>query len=70
MPRRMTGKSSLALVQSVRQRRARALLESSRMTVEQVATAVGYQDAPALRRMMLRVAGANPSRLRASVMGA
>lgn len=59
-----TGKSTLALLQSVKQRRARALLESSRMTVEQVAAAVGYQDATALRRLMRRVAGANPSRFR------
>ena len=60
-----TGKSTQALVQSVRLRRARALLESSRMTVEQVAGAVGYQDATALRRLMKKVAGANPSRYRA-----
>ena len=62
--KRATGKGPLALLQSVRQRRARALLESSRMTVEQVASAVGYQDATALRRLMLRVAGASPSRFR------
>lgn len=62
--KRVTGKSTLALLQSVKQRRARALLESSRMTVEQVAAAVGYQDATALRRLMRRVAGANPSRFR------
>ncbi|MBT9599011.1 MAG: helix-turn-helix domain-containing protein [Vitreoscilla sp.] len=62
--KRATGKSTLALLQSVRQRRARALLESSRLTVEQVAAAVGYQDATALRRLMRRVAGANPSRFR------
>lgn len=59
-----TGKSTLALLQSVRLRRARALLASSRMTVEQVAVAVGYQDATALRRLMKKVAGANPSRFR------
>ncbi len=62
--KRATGQSPMALVQSVRQRRARALLESSRMTVEQVACAVGYQDATALRRLMLRVGGASPSRFR------
>lgn len=62
--KRATGESPMALLQSVRQRRARALLESSRMTVEQVASAVGYQDATALRRLMLRVAGASPSRFR------
>jgi transcriptional regulator GlxA family with amidase domain len=64
-----TGKSTMALVQSVKQRRARALLASSRMTVEQVAAAVGYQDATALRRLMRRVAGANPSRFRAQMVG-
>jgi transcriptional regulator GlxA family with amidase domain len=61
---RVTGKSTMALLQSVKLRRARALLESSRMTVDQVAAAVGYQDATALRRMMKRIAGANPSRYR------
>ena len=64
--KRATGKSPMALLQNVRQRRARALLESSRMTIEQVANAVGYQDATALRRLMLRVAGASPSRFRAA----
>lgn len=61
-----TGKSTLALMQSVKQRRARTLLESSRMTIEQIAAAVGYQDATALRRLMQKVAGANPSKFRAS----
>ena len=65
--RKVTGKSTLALVQSVKQRRARALLESSRLNVEQVAAAVGYQDATALRRLMRKVAGANPSRFRPAV---
>ncbi|MDF3835807.1 helix-turn-helix domain-containing protein [Cupriavidus basilensis] len=62
-----TGKSTLALVQSVRLRRARALLETSRMTVAQVAEAVGYQDSTALRRLMRRVAGANPGQYRTAV---
>ena len=62
--RRTTGKSTMALVQSVRLRRARVLLESSRMTVEQVAEAVGYQDSTALRRLMRKAAGADPSRYR------
>lgn len=61
-----TGKSTLALLQSVKQRRARALLETSRLTVEQVAAAVGYQDATALRRLMRRIGGANPSRFRST----
>ncbi|HEX5514923.1 MAG TPA: helix-turn-helix domain-containing protein, partial [Gammaproteobacteria bacterium] len=65
--RKATGKSTLALVQSVKLRRARALLETSRMTIEQVAEAVGYQDSTALRRLMKKVTGANPSRYRPAV---
>lgn len=67
---RATGKSTLALVQNVKLRRARALLTTSRMTVEQVAEAVGYQDSTALRRLMKKVAGANPSRYRPAVAAA
>ena len=65
---RVTGRSTMALIHSVKLRRAKTLLESSRMTVERVAEAVGYQDSTALRRMMKRVAGANPSRYRPSVV--
>lgn len=62
--RRATGKSTVALIRSIRLRRARSLLEASRMTVEQVAEAVGYRDATALRRLMKQVAGQNPSHYR------
>lgn len=61
---RVTGKSTVALVRGIRLRRARSLLETSRMTVEQVAEAVGYKDATALRRLMKQVAGLNPSHCR------
>lgn len=61
-----TGRSTMALVQSVRLNRARMLIESSRMTIERVAEQVGYEDATALRRMMRKAAGANPSRYRSS----
>lgn len=59
-----TGRSTSWLVQSVRLRRARNLLENTRMSIDQVATEVGYQDATALRRLMRKVAGANPSHFR------
>ena len=59
-----TGKSTLALVQSVRLNRARMLIESTRLTIERVAEQVGYEDATALRRLMRKAAGANPSRYR------
>lgn len=61
-----TGKSTLALVQSIRLRKARRLLEQSRMSVEQVALAVGYGDPTALRRLMRRSSGTTPSRYRSA----
>jgi transcriptional regulator GlxA family with amidase domain len=68
--RAATGMTTLALLQGVRLNRARMLIESSRMTIEQVAAQVGYEDATALRRLMRKRAGANPSRFRAQVAGA
>lgn len=65
-----TGKSTLALLQSVRLHRARMLIETSRMTIEHVAEQVGYEDATALRRLMQKVAGANPSKFRSTVANA
>jgi transcriptional regulator GlxA family with amidase domain len=59
-----TGQSPLALIQSVRLNRARMLIESSRMSIDQVAQQVGYEDATALRRLMRKAAGVNPSRFR------
>ena len=65
--RAATGQGALALVQSVRLNRARMLIESSRMTIEQVAQQVGYEDATALRRLMRKAAGAAPSRFRTAL---
>ena len=62
--RAASGLTPLALLQGVRLNRARSLIESSRMTIDQVASAVGYEDATALRRMMRRRTGASPSRFR------
>jgi AraC family transcriptional regulator, transcriptional activator FtrA len=59
-----TGLPPLALVQQVRLARARTLLEKSRMPVETVAHQVGYSDATALRRMMMKAIGATPQQLR------
>lgn len=61
-----TGRSTLALVQSVRLNRARMLIESSRLSIGSVAAAVGYEDATALRRLMRRTSGATPSQYRAA----
>lgn len=62
--REATGRSTMALVQTVRLNRARMLIESTRMSIEWVADQVGYADATALRRLMRKVAGSNPSRYR------
>jgi len=64
--RAATGRGPLALVQGVRLNRARHLIESSRLTIAQVAERVGYEDATALRRLMRKSAGAAPSRFRAA----
>lgn len=61
-----TGQSAMALIQSVRLNRARALIESSRLSIDQVAARVGYGDATALRRLMRKAAGVTPSQFRAA----
>ena len=68
--RAATGRSTLALLQSIRAGQARRLLENSRLTVEQVAERVGYADTTALRRLMRKVAGATPSHFRPAVFAA
>ena len=65
--RAATGQGALALVQSVRLNKARMLIETSRMTIEQVAVQVGYEDATALRRLMRKAAGATPSKFRSGL---
>jgi transcriptional regulator GlxA family with amidase domain len=62
-----TGLPPLALVQHVRLARARALLESSRLSVDLVAEKVGYADATALRRMMKKATGATPRQMRSTL---
>lgn len=62
--RAATGKGTSALIQFVRLKRARLLLESSHMSVEQVAEQVGYRDATALRRLMRKVFAATPRQFR------
>lgn len=62
--RAANGLTPLALLQGIRLNRARTLIESNRMTIDQVAAAVGYDDATALRRLMRRWAGVSPSHFR------
>jgi transcriptional regulator GlxA family with amidase domain len=65
--KKSTGRSVSALLQSVRINRARMLLETSRMSVEQVAEQVGYADSTALRRLMRKVTQATPRQFRPMV---
>lgn len=64
--RHATGMGTNALIRSVRLQRARSLLQSSRMSIERVAAAVGYQDATALRRLMRAAIGTTPAGVRAT----
>jgi transcriptional regulator GlxA family with amidase domain len=68
--RAATGRSTSALLQSVRLNKARMLLETSKLTVEQVAERVGYVDTTALRRLMRKVMGATPRQFRPALSDA
>ncbi len=65
-----TGRSPLALLQSVRLNKARMLLENSKLSVSEVAARVGYGDATALRRLMRKATGATPRQFRTSLPAA
>ena len=59
-----TGQNPSALIQFVRLKRARLLLESSQMSVDRIAEQVGYRDATALRRLMRKTFAATPRQFR------
>jgi transcriptional regulator GlxA family with amidase domain len=62
-----TGRSVSALLQSARISRARMLLETSKLSVDEVAAQVGYADTTALRRLMRKITQATPSQFRPTV---
>jgi transcriptional regulator GlxA family with amidase domain len=64
--RHATGMGTNAMIQSIRLHRARTLLRNSRMSVDQVAAAVGYRDTTALRRLMQKTIHTTPGRVRAA----
>ena len=64
--RHATGMGTNAMLQTIRLHRARTLLRTSRMSVDQVAAAVGYRDTTALRRLMQKTVGTTPGRVRAA----
>ncbi|WP_428842288.1 GlxA family transcriptional regulator [Pseudomonas palleroniana] len=59
-----TGRGPLHLIRTVQLNRARALLESSRCSVESVAGQVGFSDPTALRRLLKKYLNATPRQLR------
>jgi transcriptional regulator GlxA family with amidase domain len=59
-----TGLPPSSLIQQVRLAKAKYLLESTRIAVEQVAEQVGYSDATALRRMLKKATDSTPRQLR------
>lgn len=59
-----TGNSPSALIQFVRLKHARALLETSQLSVDRIAEHVGYRDATALRRLMRKVFATTPRHFR------
>ena len=61
-----TGRSPMALLQSIRVNKARMLLESSKLSVGEIAARVGYGDATALRRLMRKTTGATPRQFRST----
>jgi len=64
--RHATGMGTIALIRSIRLHRARSLLQNSRISIERIAAAVGYQDATALRRLLRKAVGTTPGGMRAS----
>jgi transcriptional regulator GlxA family with amidase domain len=59
-----TGYAPIDYVQTMRIEEAKQLLESSTLAVEQVGTAVGYEDPTFFRRLFKRSTGVTPSRYR------
>lgn len=62
--RAATGRNPLALLQSIRVHKAQALLENSRLSVDDIAARVGYQDATALRRLLKLTMQSTPRQIR------
>ena len=62
--RAATGRAPLAMLQSIRIHKAQALLQNSRLSVDEIAARVGYQDATALRRLLKTTMQSTPRQIR------
>lgn len=60
----VTGMPPLGYLQALRVEHAKELLETTRMAVEQVANAVGYEDGSSFRRLFARLTSVTPTRYR------
>lgn len=58
------GMPPLAYLQALRVERAKELLESTRMSLEQIVESIGYSDVSAFRRLFARIAGLSPAQYR------
>ncbi|BAO59620.1 AraC family transcriptional regulator [Pseudomonas protegens Cab57] len=67
--RSATGKPPMAFIQKVRLQHVQSLLETTNMSIEEVAFKVGYADSTALRRLMWKNMGCTPSQLRKTRSG-
>ncbi|QIH05596.1 helix-turn-helix domain-containing protein [Pseudomonas sp. BIOMIG1BAC] len=67
--RNATGKSPMAFIQKVRLQHVQSLLETTHMSIEDIAFKVGYSDSTALRRLMWKNMGCTPSQLRKARAG-
>jgi transcriptional regulator GlxA family with amidase domain len=59
-----TGMKPVEYMQNVRVGKARELLEFTRRSIDQIAWAVGYEDATAFRRVFHRITGLSPGEYR------
>ncbi|MHB8166206.1 MAG: GlxA family transcriptional regulator [Sulfuricella sp.] len=65
--RRFTGAAGmppLAYLQALRVEHAKELLESTRLSLEQIVEEIGYSDVSAFRRLFARIAGLSPAQYR------
>lgn len=62
--RSVTGYTPLAYIQELRVERAKALLETGRRSVGQIAATVGYDDLSSFRRLFARQTGLSPAEYR------
>jgi len=59
-----TGQAPLAYLQALRIEKAKQLIESTRMTIDSITLAVGYEDSNSFRRLFRQRVGLSPAAYR------